>query len=74
MDKRIDYMMWAGSSSSAKQAIEHYTRKYGRPPEILIVSPDSKPLEGMNVVVKTEKYVPVNLIYVGNVAENLDEN
>jgi hypothetical protein len=67
MQKKFDYMMWQGSSSSAKLALAHYEKKYGKPPEILIVSPDDKPAEGMNVVVKVEKFVPKGMMYIGNV-------
>ena len=67
MQKNTTYMMWQGSSSSAKLALEHYEKKYGKPPEILIISDKETPMEGMNLVVKVEKFVPKGMMYVGNV-------
>lgn len=67
MQKGIDYMMWGSSVDLVKKALEHYENKYGRPPQILIVPQDTQPMEGMNVVVKAEKYVPKGIMYIGDI-------
>ena len=68
MQKNTTYMMWQGSSSSAKLVLEHYEKKYGKPPEILIISDKEIPMEGMNLVVKVEKFVSKGMMYVGNLS------
>lgn len=65
------YMLWGNFRVTPQEesefAIQHYIKKYGTPPEILLHNEKEpiEPIEGFHHVIDVAPYVPVGAFLIG---------
>lgn len=67
------YMLWQFDvknelSKEIEKALEHYKKKFGNPPSIVLLNPkweETKLPENMTIVVKSYRPVLANLMWIG---------
>jgi hypothetical protein len=70
--KKVYYMGWWSDkplSEATRDAIKRYTEKYGSLPTTILLPPntDLKPMEGMNYVIRTDPYVLIETMLLGEI-------